>query len=92
MLEAIVEEKSFQKDRKKLEKKHFDFSELKNVLDMLMQEVPLPNRYKNHSLSGKLKGYYDCHINNDKIVMIYKIFENRLILFRIGSHKDVFNK
>jgi len=42
-------------------------------------------------VTNKYKGYYDCHIMPDWI-LIYKIEKDKLILllFDIGSHADLF--
>lgn len=57
---------------------------------MLARGEKLPEKYKNHPLKGNLKGYYDCHILPDW-VLIYKKEEQRLvlILFDIGTHSDL---
>ena len=51
----------------------------------------LPEKYKNHPLKGELKGYYDCHVLPD-LVLIYKIEKERLvlILFDIETHSNLF--
>ena len=46
---------------------------------MLSKGETLPERYKNHPLHGKLKGYYDCHVLND-LVLVYKIEKERLVI------------
>ncbi|EAJ1232771.1 type II toxin-antitoxin system mRNA interferase toxin, RelE/StbE family [Campylobacter fetus] len=45
--------------------------------------------YIEHSLKGDLKGYVDCHLKPD-CVLIYKIYNNTLYLFRIGSYLNLF--
>ena len=58
---------------------------------MLSNGEVLPEKYKNHPLKGQLKGYYDCHILPD-LVLVYKIKKDKLILvlFDIGKHSDLF--
>ncbi len=62
-----------------------------NVIDMLSKGETLPEKYKNHPLKGELKGYYDCHILPD-LVLIYKVEKERLvlILFDIETHSNLF--
>lgn len=57
---------------------------------MLARGKTLPLKYKNHPLKGNLKGYYDCHILPDW-VLIYKIEKDRLVLLLvdIGTHADL---
>ena len=58
---------------------------------MLAKGKTLPARYSNHPLNGKYKGYYDCHILPD-LVLIYKIEEEKikLLLFDLGTHSELF--
>jgi mRNA interferase YafQ len=62
-----------------------------DVIDMLSKGETLPEKYKNHPLKGELKGYYDCHVLPD-LVLIYKIEKERLvlILFDIETHSNLF--
>ncbi len=62
-----------------------------DVIDMLAKGETLSEKYKNHPLKGNLKGYYDCHILPD-LVLLYKIEKDRLvlILFDIGTHSNLF--
>lgn len=58
---------------------------------MLSKGEKLPAKYKNHPLKGTLKGFYDCHILPD-LVLVYKIEKERLVLllFDIESHSNLF--
>lgn len=58
---------------------------------MLSKGEKLPEKYKNHPLKGNFKGYYDCHILPD-LVLVYKVEKERLvlILFDIESHSNLF--
>ena len=64
---------------------------LYDVIDSLSKGETLPKKYKNHPLKGNLKGYFDCHILPD-LVLIYKIEKERLvlILFDIETHSNLF--
>lgn len=64
---------------------------LRKVIDMLANGETLPEKYKNHPLKGKLKGFYDCHVMPD-LVLIYRIEKERLILllFDIETHSNLF--
>lgn len=58
---------------------------------MLAKGETLPDKYKNHSLKGNLKGFYDCHVLPD-LVLIYRIEKERLVLllFDIETHSNLF--
>lgn len=83
----------FKKDLKLLQKRGQDLNLLGEVVDALAKNQALPVRYKNHALAGNYKGYYECHIRPDWL-LIYKINEHELILLliRTGTHSDLFNK
>lgn len=53
---------------------------LEEVVDILVNEETLPEKYKNHPLKGKYSGYYDCHILPDWL-LIYKIEKDKLYCY-----------
>ncbi|GJI56929.1 hypothetical protein HEMROJRC1_20410 [Rodentibacter sp. JRC1] len=81
----------FKKDIKKLEAKQLCSPEFNEVMYLLQHNKPLPKKYLDHPLEGKMKEYRDCHIFND-LVLIYKIDRDKkeLQLIRIGSHSALF--
>jgi mRNA interferase YafQ len=82
---------SFNKDRKLMEKRHKNIYQLRDVMRMLIQEIPLLPRHENHPLHGKYQGKWECHVEPDWL-LIYRIDkENRRVIFyRTGSHSDLF--
>ena len=64
---------------------------IKEVITTLSKGETLHAKYKNHPLKGKYKGFYDCHILPD-LVLIYKIEKDKLILilFDINTHSNLF--
>ncbi|MBQ9527407.1 MAG: type II toxin-antitoxin system YafQ family toxin [Fretibacterium sp.] len=80
----------FKKDLKLVMRRHWDLALLEGVTTMLQEGIPLPDCYKDHGLSGQWRGYRDCHIRGDW-VLIYRIQEeeNTLSLVRTGSHSDL---
>mgnify|MGYP001049052116 CR=1 FL=1 len=90
MLE-IIKEKYFERDVKILHKKRYDFSRFSEILDYLVKNGTLDGKYNDHALKGNLQGLRECHIENN-IIMIYEVTNNTLLLYRIGSHKDLLGK
>mgnify|MGYP000239775196 FL=1 len=74
-----------------MEKQHKDLSLLTEIINNLANAVPLPEKNKDHELSGNFKGCRECHIQPDWL-LIYEINNNELILYltRTGSHSDLF--
>lgn len=87
----IVTTTKFEKEYKKIKKRGYDENLLKKVIKILAQGKELPIIYKDHELIGNFKGYRECHILNDWL-LIYKIEKEKLILVlsRTGSHLDLF--
>lgn len=87
----IQYEKSFKKDFKRIVERGASPSLLEEVVTILANEQPLPDRYRDHSLSGNYSGYRECHILPDWL-LIYKVFQDRLVLVltRTGTHSDLY--
>jgi addiction module toxin, relE/stbE family len=90
MLE-LVTTTAFRKDLKLAKKRGYDLSLIEVVLDMLLEEQILPERYKDHALVGNYTGFRECHILPDWL-LIYSINKSELILTasRTGTHSDLF--
>jgi mRNA interferase YafQ len=79
----------FKKDVKRAGKRGKDLTELKAVLDLLIEGKSLPPEYKDHPLRGIFTGSRDCHIQPDWI-LIYTLVENHVRFERTGTHSDLF--
>lgn len=81
----------FKRDYKAIKKRGLDEAILREVLQLLSSETPLPERFCDHPLSGDYIGFRDCHLQPDWI-LIYKVDteENTLYLARTGTHSDLF--
>lgn len=62
---------------------------LQPVFDLLVADAALPERLADHALSGPWKGFRDCHIKPD-LVLIYEKTQGVLSLARLGSHSELF--
>jgi mRNA interferase YafQ len=72
-------------------------TELPNVIAMLAADHPLPDKYRDHALTGNWAGMRECHLKPDLLLVYVKIdgvrFENKsgeLRLMRLGSHSEIF--
>lgn len=59
------------------------------LLELLLTDAELPERLKDHALGGDWKGFRDCHVKPD-LVLIYTKPESTLSLARLGSHSELF--
>jgi mRNA interferase YafQ len=62
---------------------------LVTVLRSLAADIPLPERYRDHTLTGNWSGYRDCHIKPDLVLIYEKPNASTLRLIRLGSHSEL---
>lgn len=66
---------------------------LQTVIDDLLEEKVLDEKYKDHGLVGNYLGFRECHILPDWL-LIYAVDHKQLVLVaaRTGTHSDVFDE
>lgn len=81
----------FKKNYKLLQKRGLNISLLDDVIDKLSNGKKLDKKYKDHELTGDYKGFRECHIKPDWL-LIYLIEDDilTLTLVNTGSHSDLF--
>ena len=79
----------FKKDFKTCAKRHCNLDLLHQIIDILRIPDTLPKKNIDHSLSGNYSGYREGHIAPDWL-LIYRIDENELLLYRTATHADLF--
>jgi mRNA interferase YafQ len=62
---------------------------LRETVEMLAADKPLPSRYFDHALSGKWAHHRDCHIRPDLVLIYRKPDDATLELVRLGSHSEL---
>lgn len=69
----------------------FPQEEIDFVVNQLLAGNTLDKKYRDHALSGNYKGYRECHIKPD-LLLIYQIQGDVLVLLLldIGSHSYLF--
>ena len=83
----------FRKDFKLAMKRGMKTELLENVIAVLAMGEPLPERNKDHALTGYCTGHRECHIV-PYWLLIYRIDDDVLVLTmaRTGTHSDLFGK
>ena len=81
----------FEKDLKRIKKRGYDISLLTDVIKKLAAGETLPEKNRDHFLTGDYSGCKECHIAPDWL-LIYEIVDETLILYltRTGTHSDLF--
>ena len=92
MLQLVTTAK-FRKDYKRIKKRGYNLSLLADVIDTLLREEPLSQKYRDYALTGNYIGFRECHIQPDWL-LIYSMSESELILTasRTGTHSDLFDE
>lgn len=82
----------FKKGLRLAVKRGLDITLLEDIVVKLKLRTPLDEKYKDHALSGNYKGYRECHIQPDWL-LIYLIEDDILTLTLVdtGTHADLFN-
>jgi mRNA interferase YafQ len=81
----------FKRDLKTAKKQGKDLEKLFAIIDKLAGGEKLEPKYREHSLSGDYKGCRECHIEPDWL-LVYEYIDKVLVLvlYRLGSHSDLF--
>ena len=81
------------RDVKRMKRRGKDLRKLTDVLELLARREPLPERNRDHALTGMYSDFRECHIEPDWL-LLYAIFEDALILSATatGTHADLFDE
>jgi mRNA interferase YafQ len=82
----------FKKDYKKCKKRELPLDEIQNIMELLIDKEELPPKYKDHVLKGSYKGFGECHIGPDwLLIYLVKKEEGVIVFTRTGTHSDLFD-
>ena len=79
----------FKKDFKTCTKRGYNLRKLQTVINTLRIPSPLPDGNRDHQLTGNHKASRECHISPDWL-LIYCYDGDVLVLYRTGTHADLF--
>ena len=79
MKRDIVWTTKFKKDYKLAMKRHMDIGLLDDIIRALSRGEKLPEKNKDHELTGDWVGHRECHIQPDWL-LIYRIEDDVLVL------------
>ena len=93
MNREIVWTTKFKKDYKLAIKRHLNIELLDDIIRALSRGETLPEKNKDHELSGNWVGHRECHVQPDWL-LVYRIDNDILVLTlaRTGTHSDIFGK
>ena len=83
--------RQFKKELKLAKKQGKNINKLFKIVDILAEKKVLDIKYKDHALISNYKGFRECHIESDWL-LIYKYYDDILVLSlsRLGSHSELF--
>ena len=60
------------------------------VVSLLAEDVPLPQKNRDHGLGGDWQDHRECHLKPDLLLIYRKPDAEILQLVRMGSHSQLF--
>lgn len=64
-------------------------SDLRTIIPLLASDELLPEKYRDHALTGDCKDHRDCHIRPDLVLVYQTPDDASLRLVRLGSHSEL---
>lgn len=88
----LVLTNKFKKGLKLAKRRGLDISLLDTLVEKLLHGITLEEKYRDHELKGRFKGFRECHIQPDWL-LIYLVEDEVLTLTLVdtGTHADLFN-
>lgn len=89
-MKKIRQVSSFKRDLKRVRKRSKNLDKLYLIVERLAQDIKLEPYNKPHKLVGNYVDKWECHIEPDWL-LIYEVTDEFVILYRTGSHTDLFD-
>lgn len=90
-MRGIIWSKRYKKDLKRMIRQHANLDLHDEVVNLLCEDKPLPEKYRDHALSGELRNYRELHIAPDWLLVYEKKQDTILLLAATGSHTELFD-
>lgn len=92
MMRKIEPTTQFKRDYKREKKgKYREILETSftDILKLLANDKPLPEKHRDHALSNNWHDHRDCHIKPDLVLIYRKPDDATVQLVRLGSHSEL---
>jgi mRNA interferase YafQ len=90
-MRTLVESTAFRKDREARAQARLRRCEARCGYLQIATWGALPASNRPHRLKGEWKGYSECHVGPDWL-LIYKVTDDEVRLARTGTHADLFEE
>ncbi len=88
-MRRIVQRKQFRADLKRQKRRGRNIDDLLAAVELLAEQGLLPSAFGAHKLSGEWGGVWECHVDQDWL-LIYAVTDEQVLLIRTGTHADLF--
>jgi len=87
----ILRTAAFRKDVRLASKQGRNIPLLERIINILADDIPLPDKYRDHALQGNWKGHRECHLAPDWLLVYRKTDNGELLLTltRLASHSKL---
>ena len=82
----------FKKDFKRIKKRGYDISRLEKIVELLANEVPLPEQFKDHNLSGNYNGFQNVTLHPIGCSFIKSTTTNSFLFCQEQVHTAIYSE
>jgi mRNA interferase YafQ len=80
----------FRRDLRRITRRGYRLEDLEAIVTSIRRGERLAASNRAHPLKGEWRGYWECHVAPDWL-LIYKLTEEEVLLARTGTHADLFD-
>lgn len=91
-MKKLVQSTQYKKDLKRIRNDAKKATALLDILTKLENDIPIPQENRPHLLTGDYKGYMECHIQGDFLLIWFDPETDEIYLVRLGSHSELYGK
>lgn len=81
--------RDFKREKKGQHRRDVD-SLISEMAALLIEDIPLPEKHRDHGLGGVRQDHRECHLKPDLLLICRKPDAVVLQLVRMGSHSEIF--
>lgn len=89
-MKTLKPSSQYKKDYKRFRNIPAKVEKLNEILRKLANEEPIPENNHPHMLTGDYRGYMECHIESDFLLIWFDPETDEIDLVRLGSHSELF--
>ncbi len=92
MKKKLIPSTKFKKDQKRYRHNIEKMKKLYDLLVILEETGHVPQEYQPHMLSGNYKGFMECHVEDNFLLIWIDETSDIIKLVRLGTHHELFGK